>query len=121
MLTRYAMWDPFLLSECRQYLYNHCIYHHRSHEFFLLFVMLLVNLLWYIQLKEKMLELELANLKMQQHQEKAAKEHTQMQLYAEQVSQLITTEKNLRLQLAADGERFQQFQVLLSFDDRPLS
>jgi hypothetical protein len=58
-----------------------------------------------------MLELELANLKIQQHQEKAAKEHTQMQLYAEQVSQLMTTEKNLRLQLAADGERFQQFQV----------
>ncbi|TVU47455.1 hypothetical protein EJB05_07058 [Eragrostis curvula] len=66
------------------------------------------------QLKEKMLELELANLKIQQHQEKAAKEHTQMQLYAEQVSQLITTEKNLRLQLAADGERFQQFQETLS-------
>jgi hypothetical protein len=58
-----------------------------------------------------MLELELASLKIQQHQEKDAKEHTQMQLYAEQVSQLMTTEKNLRLQLAADGERFQQFQV----------
>ena len=58
-----------------------------------------------------MLELELADLKLQQHQEKAAQEHTQMQLYAEQVSQLMTTEKNLRLQLASDGERFQQFQV----------
>ncbi|OEL37056.1 RNA pseudouridine synthase 5, partial [Dichanthelium oligosanthes] len=66
------------------------------------------------QLKEKMLELELANLKLQQHQEKAAQEHTQMQLYAEQVSQLMTTEKNLRLQLASDGERFQQFQDALS-------
>ncbi|GJN08199.1 hypothetical protein PR202_ga26093 [Eleusine coracana subsp. coracana] len=66
------------------------------------------------QLKEKMLELELADLKIQHHQEKAAKEHTQMQLYAEQVSQLITTEKNLRAQLAADGERFQQFQETLS-------
>ncbi|KAL6901881.1 hypothetical protein ACP4OV_004757 [Aristida adscensionis] len=66
------------------------------------------------QLKEKMLELELADLKIQQHQEKAAQEHTQMQLYAEQVSQLITTEKNLRLQLAADGERFKQFQDTLS-------
>ncbi|XP_062215951.1 uncharacterized protein LOC133916338 [Phragmites australis] len=66
------------------------------------------------QLKEKMLELELADLKIQQHQEKAAQEHTQMQLYAEQVSQLITTEKNLRLQLASDGERFQQFQDTLS-------
>lgn len=60
-----------------------------------------------------MLELELADLKLQQHQEKAAQEHKQMQLYAEQVSQLMTTEKNLRLQLASDGERFQQFQVLL--------
>lgn len=59
-----------------------------------------------------MLELELADLKIQQHQAKAAQEHAQMQLYAEQVSQLMTTEKNLRLQLASDGERFQQFQVL---------
>lgn len=66
------------------------------------------------QLKEKMLELELADLKLQQHQEKAAQEHTQIQLYAEQVSQLMTTEKNLRLQLASDGERFQHFQDALS-------
>ncbi|KAG8063876.1 hypothetical protein GUJ93_ZPchr0003g18398 [Zizania palustris] len=65
------------------------------------------------QLKEKMLELELADLKIQQHQETAAQEQTKMQLYADQVSQLMATEKNLRLQLAADGERFQQFQVLL--------
>jgi len=63
-------------------------------------------------LKERTLELELADLRLQQHQEKAAQEHTQMQLYAEQVSQLMTTEKNLRLQLASDGERFQHFQVL---------
>jgi hypothetical protein len=34
-----------------------------------------------------------------------------MKLYAEQVSQLLATEKNLRLQLTADGEKFQQFQV----------
>lgn len=60
-----------------------------------------------------MLELELADLKLQQQQEKAAQEHKQIQLYAEQVSQLMTTEKNLRLQLASDGERFQQFQVHL--------
>lgn len=66
------------------------------------------------QLKEKTLELELADLRLQQHQEKAAQEHTQMQLYAEQVSQLMTTEKNLRLQLASDGERFQHFQDALS-------
>ncbi|XP_052146977.1 uncharacterized protein LOC127766019 isoform X1 [Oryza glaberrima] len=66
------------------------------------------------QLKEKMLELELADLKMQQHQEKTAQEQTQMQLYADQVSQLMSTEKNLRLQLAADGERFQQFQDALT-------
>uniref|UniRef100_A0A0E0KCC1 Alpha-taxilin n=1 Tax=Oryza punctata TaxID=4537 RepID=A0A0E0KCC1_ORYPU len=66
------------------------------------------------QLKEKMLELELADLKMQQHQEKTAQEQTQMQLYADQVSQLMATEKNLRLQLAADAERFQQFQDALT-------
>ncbi|KAL5217822.1 hypothetical protein ABZP36_018506 [Zizania latifolia] len=66
------------------------------------------------QLKEKMLELELADLKIQQHQEKAAQEQTKMQLYADQVSQLMATEKNLRLQLASDGERFQQFQDALT-------
>lgn len=66
-----------------------------------------------------MLELELADLKLQQHQEKAAQEHKQMQLYAEQVSQLMTTEKNLRLQLASDGERFQQFQVHLLIRPSP--
>lgn len=36
-----------------------------------------------------------------------------MKLYAEQVSQLLATEKNLRLQLTADGEKFQQFQDAL--------
>lgn len=34
-----------------------------------------------------------------------------MKLYAEQVAELLATEKNLRLQLNADGEKFQQFQV----------
>ena len=67
----------------------------------------------YMQLKEKALELELADLKLKQHQAKAAQEHTQMVLYAEQVSQLVTTEKTLREQLATDGEKFQHFQVLL--------
>ncbi|WVZ56567.1 hypothetical protein U9M48_007074 [Paspalum notatum var. saurae] len=66
------------------------------------------------QLKEKMLELELADLKLQQQKEKVAQEHTQIQLYAEQVSQLMATEKNLRLQLASDGERFQHFEDALS-------
>ncbi|CAM0872661.1 unnamed protein product [Alopecurus aequalis] len=66
------------------------------------------------QLKEKTLELELADLKIKQHQAKAAQEHAQMVLYAEQVSHLVTTEKNLRVQLAADGEKFQQFQDALS-------
>lgn len=65
-----------------------------------------------------MLELELADLKLQQHQEKAAQERTQIQLYAEQVSQLMATEKNLRLQLASDGERFQHFQVLSCISSR---
>lgn len=66
------------------------------------------------QLKEKTLELELADLKIKQHQAKAAQEHAQMVLYAEQVSQLVSTEKTLRVQLAADGEKFQQFQDALS-------
>ncbi|ONK54901.1 uncharacterized protein A4U43_UnF9890 [Asparagus officinalis] len=65
------------------------------------------------KLKQKMLELQLADLKIQQHQERSTQEHTQMQLYAEQVTQLLTTEKSLRLQLAADGEKFQQFQEAL--------
>ncbi|XP_010253571.1 PREDICTED: alpha-taxilin isoform X2 [Nelumbo nucifera] len=65
------------------------------------------------KLKQKTLELQLADLKLQQHEEKLAQEQSQMKLYAEQVSQLLSTEKNLRLQLAADGEKFQQFQDAL--------
>ncbi|KAF5959517.1 hypothetical protein HYC85_000726 [Camellia sinensis] len=63
------------------------------------------------KLKQKTLELQLADLKMQQQGEKLLQEQSQMMLYAEQVSQLLATEKNLRLQLTADGEKFQQFQV----------
>ncbi|XP_020108670.1 alpha-taxilin isoform X2 [Ananas comosus] len=66
------------------------------------------------KLKQKILELELADLKIQQHQERSAQEQTQMQLYAEQISQLMATEKSLRLQLAADEEKFRSFQDALS-------
>ncbi|XP_076915513.1 uncharacterized protein LOC143574891 isoform X2 [Bidens hawaiensis] len=65
------------------------------------------------QLKQKTLELQIADLKNQQHEENLVKEQSQMKLYAEQVSQLLATEKNLRLQLNADGEKFQQFQDAL--------
>lgn len=65
------------------------------------------------QLKQKSLELQIADLKIQQHEEKLVKEQSQMKMYAEQVSQLLATEKNLRLQLTADGEKFQQFQDAL--------
>lgn len=65
-----------------------------------------------LQLKQKALELQLADLKLQQQEEKSKQEQSQMKLYAEQVAQLLATEKNLRLQLTADGEKFQQFQVL---------
>ncbi|XP_059628267.1 uncharacterized protein LOC132271041 isoform X3 [Cornus florida] len=65
------------------------------------------------KLKQKTLELQLADLKIQQHEEKLIQEQSQMKLYAEQVSQLLATEKNLRLQLTADGEKFQQFQDAL--------
>lgn len=69
------------------------------------------------QLKQKTLELQLSDLKIKQHEEKQIQEQAQMKVYAEQVSQLLATEKNLRLQLTADGEKFQQFQVtfFLSF------
>lgn len=66
-----------------------------------------------VQLKQKTLELQIADLKIQQHEEKSVQEQSQMKLYAEQVSQLLATEKNLRLQLTADGEKFQQFQVYI--------
>ncbi|KAL0317443.1 UNVERIFIED_CONTAM: hypothetical protein Sangu_2158600 [Sesamum angustifolium] len=66
-----------------------------------------------IKLKQKTLELQLADLKLQQHEEKLKQEQSQMKLYAEQVAQLLATEKNLRLQLTADGEKFQQFQEAL--------
>lgn len=65
------------------------------------------------QLKQKTLELKIADLKLQQYEEKLGHEQGQMKLYAEQVSQLLTTEKSLRLQLTADGEKFQQFQDAL--------
>lgn len=68
-----------------------------------------------MQLKQKSLELQIADLKIQQHEEKLVKEQSQMSMYAEQVSQLLATEKNLRLQLTADGEKFQQFQVTLIY------
>lgn len=63
------------------------------------------------QLKQNSLELQIADLKIKQHEEKLAQEQSQMKIYAEQVSQLLATEKNLRLQLTTDGEKFKQFQV----------
>lgn len=65
------------------------------------------------KLKQKSLELQLADLKIKQHEEKLHQEQSQMKIYADQVSQLLATEKNLRLQLTADGEKFQQFQEAL--------
>ncbi|KAM1162053.1 hypothetical protein ACFX1Q_001880 [Malus domestica] len=65
------------------------------------------------KLKQKSLELQIADLKTKQHEDKLLQEQSQMKLYAEQVSQLLSTEKNLRLQLTADGEKFQQFQEAL--------
>ncbi|CAL1387116.1 unnamed protein product [Linum trigynum] len=65
------------------------------------------------KLKQKNLELQISDLKIKQHEEKLVQEQSQMKIYAEQVSQLLSTEKNLRLQLTADGEKFQQFQEAL--------
>ncbi|PPD79112.1 hypothetical protein GOBAR_DD23965 [Gossypium barbadense] len=67
-----------------------------------------------LMLKQKTLELQLSDLKIKQHEEKLTQEQAQMKVYAEQVSQLLVTEKNLRMQLTADGEKFQQFQDALS-------
>ncbi|XP_014510856.1 alpha-taxilin [Vigna radiata var. radiata] len=66
------------------------------------------------KLKQKSLELQLSDLKIKQHEEKLIQEQSQIKLYAEQVSQLLATEKSLRLQLTTDGEKFQQFQEALS-------
>ncbi|KAF3779132.1 Alpha-taxilin [Nymphaea thermarum] len=66
------------------------------------------------ELKKKILELQLAELKLQQQQERSSQEQAMMKVYTEQVSQLLETEKNLRMQLASDGEKFQQFQEALS-------
>lgn len=66
------------------------------------------------QLKKKTLELQLAEVKLQQQLEVSCQEQAKVQLYTEQISQLLETEKNLRLQLAADGEKFQQFQETLT-------
>ncbi|CAN8302384.1 unnamed protein product [Cochlearia groenlandica] len=65
------------------------------------------------RLKQKTLELQISALKIKQHEEKLIHEQSQMKVYAEQVSQLLSTEKNLRVQLTSDGEKFQQFQDAL--------
>ncbi|KAF8113764.1 hypothetical protein N665_0045s0010 [Sinapis alba] len=65
------------------------------------------------RLKQKTLELQISELKIKQHEEKLTHEQSQMKVYADQVSQLLATEKNLRVQLTSDGEKFQQFQDAL--------
>uniref|UniRef100_A0A1J3DCL7 Alpha-taxilin n=1 Tax=Noccaea caerulescens TaxID=107243 RepID=A0A1J3DCL7_NOCCA len=65
------------------------------------------------RLKQKTLELQISALKIKQHEEKLIHEQSQMKVYADQVSQLLATEKNLRLQLTSDGTKFQQFQDAL--------
>ncbi|CAM8898687.1 unnamed protein product [Rhodiola kirilowii] len=65
------------------------------------------------KIKQKDLELQIADLKLKQQEEKVVQERCQMKLYAEQVSQLLATEKSLRMQLTADNEKFQQFQDAL--------
>ncbi|KAL1218826.1 hypothetical protein V5N11_033098 [Cardamine amara subsp. amara] len=65
------------------------------------------------RLKQKSLELQISALKIKQHEEKLIHEQAQMKVYADQVSQLLSTEKNLRLQLTSDGDKFQQFQDAL--------
>ncbi|KMT17677.1 hypothetical protein BVRB_2g036230 [Beta vulgaris subsp. vulgaris] len=65
------------------------------------------------ELKQKTLELKIAELTVQQNEEKLAHEQTQIKVYAEKISQLLDTEKSLRQQLTSDGEKFQQFQDAL--------
>ncbi|KNA08836.1 hypothetical protein SOVF_159170 isoform B [Spinacia oleracea] len=65
------------------------------------------------ELKQKSLELKIAELKIEQNEEKVAHEQAQIKVYAEKISQLLETEKSLRQQLTADGEKFQQFQDAL--------
>ncbi|KAG2280883.1 hypothetical protein Bca4012_049318 [Brassica carinata] len=65
------------------------------------------------RMKQKTLELQISEIKIKQHEEKVIHEQSQMKVYADQVSQLLATEKNLRVQLTSDGEKFQQFQDAL--------
>ncbi|KAL9261092.1 Alpha-taxilin-like protein [Drosera capensis] len=65
------------------------------------------------QLKQKALEAKIAELKIQRFEEKSTHEQAQIKLYSEQVAQLLATEKHLRSQLTAHGEKFQQFQDAL--------
>ncbi|XP_038988359.1 alpha-taxilin-like isoform X2 [Phoenix dactylifera] len=64
------------------------------------------------EMKQKIVELELADQKIQR-QERLMQDQTQMQLYVEQVEEILATEKNLHLQLADDGDKFQQLQDAL--------
>ncbi|XP_057516810.1 uncharacterized protein LOC130798010 isoform X1 [Amaranthus tricolor] len=65
------------------------------------------------ELKQKTLELKIAELKVQQNEERLAHEQAQIKVYADKISQHLETEKSLRQQLTADGEKFQQFQDAL--------
>nr|XP_029117673.1 alpha-taxilin [Elaeis guineensis] len=65
------------------------------------------------EMKQKILELQLVDLNIQQQQERSTQDQTQMQLYVEQIEEILATEKNLHLQLADDGDKFQQFQDAL--------
>ncbi|KAJ4909994.1 Taxilin [Raphanus sativus] len=65
------------------------------------------------KLKQKTLELQISELKIKQHEENLIHEQSRIKVYADQVSQMLATEKNLRLQLTSDGEKFQHFQDAL--------
>ncbi|XP_052185603.1 uncharacterized protein LOC127797106 [Diospyros lotus] len=65
------------------------------------------------KLAQKSEQLHIAEFKIRQYEETLRQEQSVMMQHEQQVSRLQETEKNLRLQLAADAEKFQHFQDAL--------
>ncbi|XP_024515052.1 beta-taxilin isoform X1 [Selaginella moellendorffii] len=66
------------------------------------------------QLRTKVLEHQLLEVKLKQQQERFVQEEAKARAYTEQISQLLLTEQDLRSQLALYGDKFEQFQDTLT-------
>lgn len=66
------------------------------------------------QLRTKSLEQQILEVKLKQQEEIAKQGETNLQTYTEQITQLLQTEQDLRGRLSLYGEKFEQFQDMLT-------